>query len=123
MHAVLVLEDERLIALDVHAALTGAGASVDAAADVRDAALLASSETLSAAVLDINLGVLDCWVICRVLARRQVPFLFYTGYSASEVLKEWPEAPILTKPASREQIVGAVSDLIGASAPAAVRSS
>jgi DNA-binding response OmpR family regulator len=111
-NSILIVEDEPLIALDVQSALKNAGASILAAGDATDAVRLAASKKLTAAVLDVDLGDLDCWVVCRLLARGGVPFLFYTGYVQSEVFKDWPEAPVLAKPASHEQIVGAVADII-----------
>ncbi len=112
--SILVVEDEPLIALDVQSALKNAGASILAATDATDAVRLVASSKLAAAVLDVDLGDLDCWVVCRLLARGNVPFLFYTGYTQSEVFKDWPEAPVLAKPASHEQIVAAVTDLFRA---------
>ena len=112
--SILVVEDEPLIALEVQSALKNAGASILAATDATDAVRLGASSKLAAAVLDVDLGDLDCWVVCRLLARGNVPFLFYTGYTQSEVFKDWPEAPVLAKPASHEQIVAAVTDLFRA---------
>jgi DNA-binding response OmpR family regulator len=112
--SILVVEDEPLIALDVQAALRGAGADIVAATDATDAVRLVAKSKLSAAVLDVDLGDLDCWVVCRLLDRAKVPFLFYTGYAKSDVFEDWPAAPVLAKPASHEQIVAAVATLLRA---------
>ena len=112
--SVLVVEDEPLIALDVQSALAGAGATIISAGNTTDAVRLVANTKLSAAVLDVDLGDLDCWVVCRLLARANVPFVFYTGYMQSEVFKDWPDAPVLAKPASHEQIVAAVTRLLTA---------
>ena len=111
---ILVVEDEPLIALDVQSALAGAGATIIPAGDTTDAVRLVANSKLSAAVLDVDLGDLDCWVVCRLLARGNVPFLFYTGYMQSEVFKDWPDAPVLAKPASHEQLVAGVTRLLQA---------
>lgn len=126
--SILVVEDEPLISIDVQAALKGAGASVVAATDATDAVRMVASTKLTAAVLDVDLGDLDCWVVCRLLERGEVPFVFYTGYTQSEVFKDWPEAPVLAKPATHERIVAAVADLLRrgrakSGAPAAATSS
>jgi DNA-binding response OmpR family regulator len=110
--SILVVEDEPLISIDVQGALKGAGASVMAATDATDAVRLVASTKLAAAVLDVDLGDLDCWVVCRLLERAKVPFVFYTGYTQSEVFKDWPDAPVLAKPATHERIVVAVVDLL-----------
>jgi CheY-like chemotaxis protein len=112
--SILVVEDEPLIALDVQSALLGAGANVVPTGDATDAVRVVANTKLSAAVLDVDLGDLDCWVVCRLLARANVPFVFYTGYMQSEVFKDWPNAPVLAKPASHEQIVAAVTRLLAA---------
>jgi DNA-binding response OmpR family regulator len=112
--SILVVEDEPLIALDVQSALSGAGAHIVPASDATDAVRLVAGTKLSAAVLDVDLGDLDCWVVCRLLARAKVPFLFYTGLMQSDVFKDWPDAPVLAKPASHEQIVLAVTSLLTA---------
>ena len=111
---VLLVEDEPLIALDLRDALSGAGATVVSASDAPEAARLVGSPALAAAIVDVNLGALDCWIVCRLLARRGVPFMFYTGYTKANVLQEWPDAPVLAKPASAEQIVAAVGSLLEA---------
>jgi DNA-binding response OmpR family regulator len=110
--SILVVEDEPLISIDVQGALKNAGASVVAATDANDAVRLVASSKLTAAVLDVDLGDLDCWVVCRLLERAKVPFAFYTGYTQSEVFKDWPEAPVLAKPAAHGRIVAAVADLL-----------
>jgi len=115
--SILVVEDEPLIALDVQSALNGAGANIVPAGDATDAVRLVAGTKLSAAVLDVDLGDLDCWVVCRLLARAKVPFLFYTGLMRSDVFKDWPDAPVLAKPASHEQIVAAVARLLSAARP------
>jgi DNA-binding response OmpR family regulator len=68
---------------------------------------------LSAAVLDVNLGTEDCSRVCRALARRHVPFVFYTAYRRTDVVDQWPAAPVIFKPASMTKIVAAVAKLVG----------
>jgi DNA-binding response OmpR family regulator len=111
---ILLVEDEPLISLDIQTALTGAGAEVLTAVDAADGARLVAKSKLSAAVLDVDLGDLDCWVVCRLLARAGVPFLFYTGYTQSDVFKDWPQAPVHAKPMTHEELVAAVVNLLQA---------
>jgi DNA-binding NtrC family response regulator len=109
-HTILVVEDEFMIALDVGEALQSAGAKVVAASGVADARRIASTQQLSAAVLDFRLGVsVDCLPICGLLTERGVPFLLYTAYT---LLEGAPNAPILQKPAAPQRIIAAVADLI-----------
>ena len=115
---IVVVEDDPLISVDVQSALREAGATIVAATDTTDAVRLVASSKLSAAVLDVDLGDLDCWVVCRLLARGNVPFAFYTGYTQSQVFTDWPDAPVLAKPASHRQLIAAVTGLLrGARTP------
>jgi CheY-like chemotaxis protein len=111
--SILIVEDEPLIALGIHAALSATGASIIAATNGPDALLLIRTADISVAVLDVNLGARDCAEECRALTRRRIPFLFYTGYVDAPVLKSWPGAPVVLKPAPATRLVAAVRDLLG----------
>jgi DNA-binding response OmpR family regulator len=110
--SILIIEDEPLIALDVYSALSAVGASIIAATDLADAEHLARSAEISAGVLDINFGGRDCSTVCEVLSHRRVPFLFLTGFQPAPIMMSWPKAPVVAKPASHEQLVAAVADLL-----------
>lgn len=110
--SILIVEDEPLIALDVHSALSAVGASVIAATDLADAERLARRAEISAGVLDINFGGRDCCAVCDVLSHRRVPFLFLTGFQPAPIMMSWPQAPVINKPASHEQIVAAVAAIL-----------
>jgi len=61
--SILIVEDEPLIALEIHAAFNAAGASITSAADTQEALRMIDVPGLSAAVVDINLGRDDCSVV------------------------------------------------------------
>ena len=109
---VLIVEDEPLIALDLHAALSSAGAGIIAATDTDEALKLIRRNDVSAAVLDISLGEHDCTAVCQALLHHRVPFLFYTGYANTRMLQAWPQAPVLIKPVSHQEIVACVAQLV-----------
>jgi len=109
---ILVVEDEPLIALDVENALRIAGARVVAAGYVESGLCTAEHPDLSAAVVDLRLGNGDGAVVCRRLRQLRVPFVVYTGYAASDIAREWPDVPILQKPATASQIVVLLVSLI-----------
>ena len=110
--SILVVEDEPLIALEVHAAFNAAGATIMSAADSKEALRMISLPDLSAAVVDINLGRGDCSDVCNRLAQRGIPFVFYTGDARTEILQKWPDAPILTKLADKQRIVEVVAGVL-----------
>jgi CheY-like chemotaxis protein len=112
-----VVEDEPLLGLEVVETLTARGAHVVSAGRVADAVRAVGQHQISAAVLDINLGGEDCSVLCQHLSQRQIPFVFYTGYSTPP--KGWADVPIITKPAHRTQIGDAVERLCGSHQEAA----
>jgi hypothetical protein len=73
-HGRLIVEDEPLIALEVHAAFSAAGASIVAAGCSSEAMQMINSPGLSAAVVDIDLGRgEDCSAVCKRLSEQSIP--------------------------------------------------
>ena len=110
--SILIVEDEPLIALDLHAALFEAGAGIIAATDAKEALRLISRNEISAAVIDVKLGDRDSLDVCQALFHRRVPFLFHTGHAQADLVKAWPEVPVLVKPAWAHEIVTCITDLV-----------
>lgn len=99
--AVLVVENEWLIADDIRRELTREGAHVlGPVASVDQAlALIAGTERISAAVLDIHLGEgSSVYLAAEALQVRGVPFLFATGYDHFSIRRDFADAPNLIKP-------------------------
>ena len=110
--SILIVEDEPLIALDIHAAFSAAGASIVSASASREALRVIGLPDLSAAVVDIALGAEDCCRVCKRLSDRGVPFVFYTGEARTDVLRRWPDAPVLTKLADTKRVVEVVAGVL-----------
>jgi CheY-like chemotaxis protein len=110
--SVLVVEDEPLIALDLHVALCTAGASILTATNVKDAVELISSAQICAAIVDVNLNGDDCSSVCAALAKRSIPFMFYTGYLTADPLSVWPNVPAVSKPAEGRTMVETIVHLL-----------
>ena len=106
------MEDEPLIALDLHAALCAVGAGIIAATDAAEALRLIRRNENSAAVIDVKLGNRDSWEVCQALFHRRVPFLFYTGHAHADFLKAWPDVPVFTKPARTSEVVACIANLV-----------
>jgi hypothetical protein len=66
--SVLIVEDEPLIALELHEALHGAGASILAATTIKEALVLIAGAQICAAIVDVNLGGHDCSSVCAALS-------------------------------------------------------
>ena len=110
--SILVVEAEAFAALDVETGLRGAGAKVFGVRQLRDALHMAEHPALSAAVIAQRLGEDNTTSVCRRLTDLGIPFMLYTRHDAAEASQKWPHAPIVTKPASANELVRAVAGLL-----------
>ena len=111
---VLVVEDEFILADDLTHELEAAGAQVlGPVASVSDAmTLLAESDDVDAAALDVNLGGAFAYGVADVLARRGVPFLFTTGYDREVLPERYTGAPWAEKPLGTGEVVRRLGELV-----------
>jgi DNA-binding response OmpR family regulator len=111
---ILVLEDERLIALMLADWLVELGCeTVGPAYTVPQALELIGANSLNAAILDVSLGDHNCTPAADLLQTRGVPFAFATGRRADEFLGRYPGAPMLSKPYEFETVRSALGKLLG----------
>jgi two-component sensor histidine kinase/CheY-like chemotaxis protein len=111
---VLVVEDAVLLALELEAGLTEAGAVV-----VGTAASLEEAQTMArlkfdVAVLDANLNGLSVMPVAHALAHRGTPFIFATGYGDAGAAPEGFAAPVVRKPYNIRQIAAALVSALAA---------
>ena len=107
-NAVLLVEDELLVALMMENTLVEAGFKVVGPAHrLAEAMHIAMGTELNAAVLDINLAGELVYPLADLLAARQVPFIFVTGYGAEGVHPRFAHVPVLQKPLGRGVIESA----------------
>jgi DNA-binding response OmpR family regulator len=111
-YSILVVDDEPLIAMGLHEALRDAGAEVLTAHDLTTALEAAVDLSVSAAILDVQLGSSDCGAVCVVLNSQHVPFMFFTGFDSHDVLKEWASVPTLAKPTGEAELLANVEALL-----------
>jgi len=96
---VLVVEDEGPVALLIEDMLLELGCEIAAsAADVDEACRLAAGENIDVALLDLNLGGCSSLPVAEILRRRDIPFVFSTGYGVARVPTEFQSYPSLAKP-------------------------
>jgi CheY-like chemotaxis protein len=112
--AILVLEDEPLVRLDVVKMMRSSGAQVHAASNVGEALAVIRRHKLSAAVLDIKIGESNCSPVYACLMERRIPIVLHTGYPRSHVSKTWPEISVVTKPSRSGALVDTVAGLCSA---------
>jgi CheY-like chemotaxis protein len=111
--SILVVEDEPLIALDTIEALQSEGATAITARNLDDAFTRLQSNQISAALLDVNLGATgNCEAMCHHLERVGIPFGFYTGYRNEPLMLEWANVPVVSKPATRQELIRTMNLLV-----------
>lgn len=109
---VLVVEDDFLILMELEAILGEAGAETAGCSSVKDALALAEQNGLAAAILDVRLGRETVAPVARELARRGIPFVFYTGQHDTAMRAEWPGRRFVPKPSQPRTIIDAVAGLL-----------
>jgi DNA-binding response OmpR family regulator len=109
-HAVLIVEDEPLVALDIANSFRKAGASVLTASNVQEGLRLAGHHDLSAAVVDFGLHDGEATALCRRLKERSIPFILHSGYS--HVCDDCRAGVVMSKPAYPVELVATVIRLV-----------
>ena len=114
--AVLIVEDDYMVAHSLEFLLNAHGCRVVGMAPTVEAALaLAEREAFDVAILDVHLRGGSVAPFAEELARRGHPFVFLTGYADLEAL---PDAlrrhPRLDKPVAADLLVATLARLIGA---------
>jgi PAS domain S-box-containing protein len=109
----LVIEDEPLVALDIISSLEQAGVHLEGAVGCASEALSQIERTtLDAALLDANLRGEPVGDIAAALTRKNVPFIFVTGYGRENLPPAFAGATVLSKPFSQQQLLEAAVKLV-----------
>jgi CheY-like chemotaxis protein len=109
----LVVEDEPLIALEIVAALESSGSVVKGPlGSVEEALRVIEDASFDAVLLDANLRGAPVDDIAVALTRRNIPFVFVTGYGRQALPESFAQSPILTKPFTQEQLLQTAANLI-----------
>ena len=103
---VLVVEDDALLAMALELNLTGLGCEIVAmAATLDDAVPLARDAAIDGAILDVNLAGERVYPVADILASRNIPFLFATGYGTAALRDCDLSRPVLQKPYAIDSVV------------------
>ena len=104
---ILLVEDQMLIAMDVEATLADQGIKQVVTASSAEEALAAIRKSEpDIAVLDVNLGNGTSIPVAEELRRRQVPFVFATGYGDSQMIPaDLRGVPMARKPYEGESLL------------------
>ncbi|MFK7879000.1 HWE histidine kinase domain-containing protein [Roseobacter sp.] len=112
---VLLVEDNFMVANAMRTVLENAGfVSIEMLSGVDPAMEFLQVETPTFAALDINLGQgVTSEPIASELLRRNVPFIFVTGYGEQHSLApHLNNVPTLTKPITRRELLSALDSLV-----------
>ena len=110
---VLVVEDEMMIAMLIEDMLDEFGCKlVGPATNVPRALELIAKESIDVAVLDLNLDGKDTYAIADALQRKNVPFIFATGYGSAGLRQEYGNRPVLQKPFPASDLETALTEAL-----------
>ena len=101
---ILILEDEPIIGLALEDMLSVQGASVLHASRIEEACDLIAQEQVDSAVLDVNVHGALSYPVAQILAEREIPFIFATGYGDRSHPPEFAGVPTVSKPYSADDI-------------------
>lgn len=121
MPAILLLEDEPIILMDLEYAVEDCGMRAICATSVAEAlALLATAQNLIAAVLDVSLARgQTCVPVARELERLGVPFLLHSGdLNRDDETVQRLGVRHISKPANADHVIAAAIGLAGEPAAA-----
>jgi DNA-binding response OmpR family regulator len=95
----MIVDDEAMIAMLLEDMLADLGYQVVGPfGRLAEAIEAARQEPLDAAILDVNLGGQPVFPVAEVLAGRDIPFVFATGYGDATLDGPWSGRPVLGKP-------------------------
>jgi CheY-like chemotaxis protein len=107
--SVFLVEDETMIRLLVSDMLQDLGYVVAAeAGEIEQAVQLAQSTMFDLAILDVNLNGKIVSPVAEVVASRNLPFVFATGYGFEGLPEEYRDYPVLQKPFKIETLQQAI---------------
>ena len=97
--SVFLVEDEVMIRMMVADMLGELGYSIAAeAGEINEAIRLAQSAEFDLAILDVNVNGKVISPVADLIAARNRPFIFATGYGSSGLPAEYRDRPALQKP-------------------------
>ena len=111
---ILVVEDETLIAMDIEDTLQALGCEVvGPTGKLATALLLADSEALDAAILDVTIRGGKVFPVAEQLLARGIPFVLASGYGDWALPEHLRDQPRLTKPFTSAELEEKIRFLCG----------
>ena len=113
MQRILIVEDEKLLALMLEDLLLDADYEVQHAFDLEEAKAIVSAVGIDAAILDVRIGGDLVFPFARALQERGVPYLFASSARRLDIPRELRAAPLVRKPYVIDEVLAALSALQG----------
>lgn len=102
---ILLVEDEPTVSMMLSDMLLEFGHTVDGPySRYSDAMGAARMNELHAGVLDVNVGGEKVYPLADILSKRNIPFVFVTGYSPDSIDPRFTHVPVLQKPIERQAL-------------------
>lgn len=102
---ILVVEDEAAISMLLEDMLMDFGCQVvGPAARLTTALEMVEAESFDLAILDVNLAGDPIYPVAEALARRDVPFIFSTGYGGGGIKDPFRNRPVVQKPFGQQEL-------------------
>ena len=112
--SVFLVEDEVMIRMMVADMLEELGYSIAAeSGEIGDALKLAQSVEFDLAILDVNVNGKVISPVADLIAARNRPFIFATGYGSSGLPPEYRDRPALQKPFQIESLARMIDTALG----------
>lgn len=110
---ILVLEDEPIVGFALEDMLLEMGfPTVFLATQLAEATDIVELGRVDAAILDVNIHGKRSYPVADILAQRQVPYIFATGYGDTEHPPAHSAVPTVTKPYSIQDIRNALASAL-----------
>ncbi|MCS0494235.1 response regulator [Ancylobacter mangrovi] len=112
---VFIVEDESLVAMMMEAMVEELGATVIGSEGRVGEALdfiAARHSEIDIVVLDLNLGGTRGYAVANAVTGLGIPFVFSTGYQDGDIVEEWRDRPMLSKPFQLSELRGALAQAL-----------
>ncbi len=102
---ILVVEDEAAISMLLEDMLLDFGCEVvGPAGRLAPALALATNEKVDLAILDVNVAGESVYPLVETLDKRNIPFVFSTGYGSAGIKDLYRDRPVLQKPFAQHDL-------------------
>lgn len=110
---ILILEDEVMVSTMMEDELLDLGAAqVLVCGSVEQARDLVERSAIHCAILDIQVGGADSFLVADALAERGIPFFFASASGPDVLCERHRHRPLLSKPFSNEQLRDCIAEAV-----------